>query len=340
MAMRDPESAYARLGLAPAWVRQQQQAQAAQPASELPIAELPAAELPVPESSEQLAYAAYLAFHAAGMQFAPDQQASWRDLLRHQLAGDRLINPAARASFEAHIVQTLTRGWQPGHEGLFEAAIAELGWRDRRALARFGDAGAVLNRAVDDSLWWQPSVPEATPRHVPSSVPDRAPQRQREPMFHRYQVLLLLLVASCLVFGLYASKPTPVIPRDRTSGGPIVESHPGSPRRAASRVEIPDIPVATKELDEIAARILYKPQGKQVSTGTVAYQVFLQEDRAFIGMNKLQSSNDPAFDEAVARAIRESPPFPPHTQTIFKVSYSHKVSVKRVPAKQVGTPSS
>jgi TonB family protein len=70
-------------------------------------------------------------------------------LLEHTLEDPRLLDMDARFLFEANIAHLLACGWRPGHEHLFEAALALFDWRtDSARLLRLGQAGQVVDRAI------------------------------------------------------------------------------------------------------------------------------------------------------------------------------------------------
>lgn len=76
---------------------------------------------------------------------------AWERHLRTCLHDDRMMNLAARDIFEARIVHMLAAGWRTGHETLLEAAADVFEWRsDRHRLRRFGPAGAIVDRAIDE----------------------------------------------------------------------------------------------------------------------------------------------------------------------------------------------
>lgn len=71
--------------------------------------------------------------------------------LHASLDSNTLLNLTARTIFEARIVHLLASGWEPGHETLFVAACEVFDWaRDSRRIMQFGEAGAVVNRAIDE----------------------------------------------------------------------------------------------------------------------------------------------------------------------------------------------
>lgn len=76
---------------------------------------------------------------------------AWETHLRTCLNDDRLMNLAARGIFEARVLHLLAGGWRPGNETLLEAAADVFQWRsDRHRLLRFGHAGAIVDRGIDE----------------------------------------------------------------------------------------------------------------------------------------------------------------------------------------------
>lgn len=76
--------------------------------------------------------------------------ASYQDALRHALADERLFGIAARQGFEARVALILTHGWRPGHEALLVAAAAVFDWSRGQQLAGLGQAGALIDRALEE----------------------------------------------------------------------------------------------------------------------------------------------------------------------------------------------
>lgn len=70
--------------------------------------------------------------------------------LRLSLADTRLISIIARDCFERHVADLLAAGWRPGNEALLVAATIVFDWEnDRRRVASLGQAGAMLDRALE-----------------------------------------------------------------------------------------------------------------------------------------------------------------------------------------------
>ena len=75
-------------------------------------------------------------------------------VLRRQLDDPSLLNIAARALFEQQIAELLVGGWKPGHEFLFVAAQQVFKWpADRGHLRHMGEAGAVIDDAIDEQFF-------------------------------------------------------------------------------------------------------------------------------------------------------------------------------------------
>lgn len=103
----------------------------------------------------ELAHAVFQQFGAAAARLVAsnlaESESAWNALLLEHLDDERLLNLTARAFFEAHIAYALTREWYPGNHMLFAAANAIFEWpRDRRRAAQFGQAGAMINQAIDE----------------------------------------------------------------------------------------------------------------------------------------------------------------------------------------------
>lgn len=77
-------------------------------------------------------------------------QSRWKAALQGCLDHESLLNLTARTIFEARIAHMLATGWKPGHETLFVVASEVLDWaRDSRRIQQFGEAGAMIDRAID-----------------------------------------------------------------------------------------------------------------------------------------------------------------------------------------------
>lgn len=91
-----------------------------------------------------------------------------RVALSRALEDPRLVNLQARTVFESCVALHLVRGWRPGHEDLFTAAVEIFEWeQDRYRLAQFAQAGRILDEAIAEraalSSWdpvWREQVRE------------------------------------------------------------------------------------------------------------------------------------------------------------------------------------
>jgi hypothetical protein len=109
---------------------------------------------PAPEDPYRLADLAFTEFQSGAealvLKNESRHQSRWRELLQAALEHESLLNLTARTIFEARIVHLLATGWRPGHETLFVVASEVLDWaRDSRRIQQFGEAGAMVDRAID-----------------------------------------------------------------------------------------------------------------------------------------------------------------------------------------------
>ncbi len=87
----------------------------------------------------------------------------WQGNLEHVLAGDTLVNIAARDAFEFRYASLLTQGWKPGHEVLFAIAVNAFNWDDRKRLKGLGHVGNILDRALlERAMFDRQTVAERT----------------------------------------------------------------------------------------------------------------------------------------------------------------------------------
>ncbi|MES2300040.1 MAG: hypothetical protein V4582_23580 [Pseudomonadota bacterium] len=189
---------------------------------------LPEPSTPIMESPQELADAVFADCAAAIARLAQGRMlgdlALWVDQLQRRLDDERLFNIAARSLFEARIAFLLAGGWKAGHETLYLAACQVFHWdSDRRRLPQFGYAGAIVNRAIDESHMFEAQdEPELqTQRKVIArlrrAVPADSDQLRRdmfylERMMTRFPNLMALTVNPALVAQwrqLHANLPAP-----------------------------------------------------------------------------------------------------------------------------------
>lgn len=73
------------------------------------------------------------------------------ELIDTTLDDPAFVDLDARLYYEWAIAGMLAGGWQPGHEHLWEAALARFGWRvDRGRILAFGQIGFVIDRAIGE----------------------------------------------------------------------------------------------------------------------------------------------------------------------------------------------
>lgn len=85
-----------------------------------------------------------------------------------------------------------------------------------------------------------------------------------------------------------------------------------------------DRPPTQERMAEMKARILYIPSRYAVGTKLqVKYQVFLDDERHVVRVYKVSGSGNLLFDEAVAKAILDTPPFPKNTMREFRFSCAY-----------------
>lgn len=132
----------------------QEPAPASQP-EPAPDPELEPAPTPEQDDPYHLADQAYQKFNASIAMLVERKETRhetlWTTVLQRSLDDDRLLNLTARTIFEARLTHELASGWKPGHETLFVVAAKVFEWeRDRRRILQFGEAGAMVNRAIDE----------------------------------------------------------------------------------------------------------------------------------------------------------------------------------------------
>ena len=77
-------------------------------------------------------------------------QSLWQSAIQLRLDDEQLSDEHARSAFEMLVARQLAAGWKPGHEALFCAATVVFNWENNPArLARFGEAGDMIGRAID-----------------------------------------------------------------------------------------------------------------------------------------------------------------------------------------------
>lgn len=182
--------------------------QPSEPASPASAEPQPAAPAPwsaasqeaLPADPGQLAKQVFEVFAAAAAQLVAAREgrheSAWIALLEEHLDDERLLNLTARTFFEAHIAMALTRGWQPGNHMLFVAASILFDWsHDRRRLAQFGQAGHMIDQAIDERHMFNllPENEKYSQRKLASRLRD--PRRPGPEELHRAKARIALMLA-------------------------------------------------------------------------------------------------------------------------------------------------
>jgi len=170
---------------------------APRPASEQAPVLAQAAPAPAPDDPYHLADLAFTHFlsnaEALVLKNESRNQSRWREILQASLEHETLLNLTARTIFEARIVHLLATAWKPGHETLFVEASEVLDWaRDSRRIQQFGEAGAMVDRAIDQWKLYESMSADAmsTIRRLIQAVrdtpnPERVAARNDLLLFHQ-----------------------------------------------------------------------------------------------------------------------------------------------------------
>jgi hypothetical protein len=98
--------------------------------------------------------------------------------IRQRLEDDELLNITARSLFEARIAQLLFGEWSLESGVVFGAAATVFNWtQDRRRLQQFGQAGAYLDRTIEERTMFQAQPQEQLARQRAVMARLRAPKR-------------------------------------------------------------------------------------------------------------------------------------------------------------------
>ncbi|PWF42899.1 TonB C-terminal domain-containing protein [Massilia glaciei] len=358
---------------------------------EAPVAAPPAgawdAGAVAPQTLADAVFAKFTHAYAALLDARLMEDGSLQAALRRCLADDELLNISARTLFEERVAQLLANGWQRGHEFLFAAAGAVFDWaRDRRSLQRFGFAGMVLNRAIEEQSMFDAQI-EADRRfqqklaaYLRGDTPSRGEQLRREidaaeRMAARFPNLMAV-IADLEQLARWRqlerrTSPPPGAGHAGARGGAVqmadwpgaknggtgvgrllylaalgliallallaigtvlLDDSPRRPPRAPPAAQAPDVPITEAQVDEIASRIKFKsPPGAPPGKREVEFQVFLDADGSVLGMNKLGRSIEPAYDDAVEAAIKQSKPFPATSVKVFRVRFGFTLGAPAPP---------
>lgn len=312
-----------------------------------------------------------LSTEMAGLLAQPGQNNPdpYEALLRRRLDDDDLINIDARIVFEAIIATVLAHGWRPGHENLFEAALAVFGWdADPQRLLAFGHAGMVLDRALAERRLFatQPPARQAAMRRAAHALRDagaptepqlRSHMRIIETMMARFPWLMDVIVSLKNVeqwraayqarFGAQAGAALDIddeiaVPEQRRSLAArlwVIARNVALTIVTAlllyavfkATAPAPATPAVSRQvLDAHVPPLRYQPSpGTKPGVLDTRVRVFLDANRRVIQTRNVSTSGEPAFDEAVAEALRNATPFPPKTPAEFEVSYTATITAQQ-----------
>jgi protein TonB len=140
---------------------------------------------------------------------------------------------------------------------------------------------------------------------------------------------LLVLVLIRIVFFFFTHDTPQPHTNQAAHGFPRLEEAERRERLRHPKPIYEDEPVTAERIEAIRRGIVYRP-GKDVPPGeqAVEFQVVLDADGSVLGLNKLKSPSDPAYADAVEKAIRATGPFPPKTSKAFRLAYHAVVSRK------------
>lgn len=126
----------------------------------------------------------------------------------------------------------------------------------------------------------------------------------------------------------------------------IAEQRPSKPRPRAAVPTVPERSLHQQApLDPAITKAIGKdikffvPRSAKSGLHKVKYDVFLDEAGNVIGMNRLESSDIPAMDEAVKAAIMKAKPFPPSAGIRVTLQYAVTVTDEKRPAVKKPAPS-
>jgi len=200
-------------------------------------------------------------------------------------------------------IAMLLRREQPADARDIVQSMAEL----RKMLERFPALLQVVTNA-ESIEYWHTQLPASE-----SDEEQRIVKRNR-----RWDGLFMFVVIGLFSFLAYkGATPTPESQRLR-AGTDVAAPAAFDPRAN---------PPTQAQLEEHMAPPRFQP-GPDALPGnyTVEFEVSLDAAGKVIGMNKLQESGLPGFDEAIEAALRAATPFPPQTARIFRVALKGSIA--------------
>lgn len=159
------------------------------------------APAPEPDSPDQLADAVMTGFvgtlAALARQNSAASAAPYVAALQEALQDERLFGIEARLGFEWRVAVLLVQGWRPGHQALLVAAEEVFNWREGTRLAGLGQAGAVLDRVLEERALYDSqsmSTRDGQRRILKLLRDERTPD---DAQIRQYVTPFLLLVERC-----------------------------------------------------------------------------------------------------------------------------------------------
>ncbi|MDQ1921509.1 energy transducer TonB [Massilia pseudoviolaceinigra] len=134
-------------------------------------------------------------------------------------------------------------------------------------------------------------------------------------------------------------RPSPPKLGQEQDYAPLLTAMNKNPRTASSPARPKGEPLTRAQLDEIGSRIDYKVD-KDAAPGlrSVEFEVLLDARGKVKSLKKLSGSGDQRYEDAVAKAMRESKPFPASTTRFFSVTHSVRITRVLRPPQFVSPP--
>jgi protein TonB len=304
----------------------------------------------------------------AAQQGARTELAAWKDELLLRLNDDELFNIDARITFEAIVATVLAQGWRPGHENLFAVAQEVFGWeQDRRRLLQFGRAGALLDQALGEQAMFLnlPQTEQLALRAAARALREPGPPETRrllaampnvEQLVEHFPALAQVVVsldnvdhwrAAWDALGGAALEPLEDLPEPpsrvrrwlRTGAMLLVVVcayqfmqllyNSTGHERGFLPPSAPPPAVSQEVLNTLIEPVRFKPslEAKPGKLDT-RVRVFLDQDLRVERTQNVQTSGEPAFDDAVRKTLAAAKPFPPGTPRQFELSFTAEVTAE------------
>jgi hypothetical protein len=252
---------------------------------------------------EALFPAAVAAFDWARDRRLLSQFGYFGDLLNDAIDERALFDSQALAvrSVQERVAMLLRRE-QPADARDIVQGMAEL----RTMQERFPSLLQVVTNAESVDYWHA--------QHPASEIDEEKRIGKRNRHWDGLFVFIVLALAS---FFAYNSTSPPPSSERLKAGTDRIESQEYDPRAN---------PPTQAQLEQHVPPPQFQPwPGALPGNYAVEFEVFLDAEGKVTGMNKLQESGLPGFDDAIEAALRASTPFPPQTARIFRVTMSGNI---------------